>query len=487
MPTAAGNSDPGPAHRRDWLRPALLIVAAVTLWRVAGLAVAQTDLFVDESQYWLWGRSLDWGYYSKPPLIAWVIRAFTWAGGDSPFVIRLPGPLFHAATALILGVAAERWGMRAAFWTAVSYVTVPFAAVGSALISTDTIMAPFYALAVLYWLRLTETRRARHALLAGAAAGTGFLAKYAAVYFLGGAALAALLPALRIGWRNAALIAAAFLAVAMPNLAWNAANGFATVGHTMDNVGWIREEPSLVRLDPAGALRFLLSQLAVFGPVLFGGLVAAAVHPRDDRIRALALASIPIVLLVTAQALLSRAYANWAVAAYFAGSIAAVAVLVRRPALLRASLAVNLALTLALPVATAVAPSFEVGGKPVLSRYLGRADLSRQIIGQAGFQGAKIVVASDRDVLADLFYTGRDSGLAFRALPTGRPPRNYYEQTYTLGPGDSGLVLAVLARPPACAGGVRPPLARLDVANGAYAGKPLAVYLVGVNCLLPDA
>jgi hypothetical protein len=33
-----------------------------------------TDLFVDEAQYWFGRRNIDFGYYSKPPMIAWVIR-----------------------------------------------------------------------------------------------------------------------------------------------------------------------------------------------------------------------------------------------------------------------------------------------------------------------------------------------------------------------------------------------------------------------------
>ena len=32
------------------------------------------DLAPDEAHYWDWSRNLDWGYYSKGPLIAWLIR-----------------------------------------------------------------------------------------------------------------------------------------------------------------------------------------------------------------------------------------------------------------------------------------------------------------------------------------------------------------------------------------------------------------------------
>ena len=78
-------------------------------------------------------------------MIAWVIRLFTeLAQSDAAFWVRLPAPLFHMITALILGVLAKYlFGARTSFWVMVSYITVPAVGLGSWVISTDTIMAPF--------------------------------------------------------------------------------------------------------------------------------------------------------------------------------------------------------------------------------------------------------------------------------------------------------------------------------------------------------
>jgi hypothetical protein len=46
------------------------IAAAIVLYHVAVLAHLDLDLDVDEAYYWGWAQALDWGYYSKPPLIA---------------------------------------------------------------------------------------------------------------------------------------------------------------------------------------------------------------------------------------------------------------------------------------------------------------------------------------------------------------------------------------------------------------------------------
>jgi len=56
-------------------RTGLFIILAVTLWRIVTLHFDTTDFFVDEAQYWFWSQNLDFGYYSKPPMIAWFIRA----------------------------------------------------------------------------------------------------------------------------------------------------------------------------------------------------------------------------------------------------------------------------------------------------------------------------------------------------------------------------------------------------------------------------
>lgn len=472
-------------ERAIWPGRAAWIVAAITLARVAALRFNRTDLFVDESQYWLWGRNLDLGYYSKPPLIAWVIRAVTGvAGSDAAFWVRLPGAVFHGATALILGALAARlFTARTGFWVAVTYVTLPFAALGSLLISTDTIMAPFFAAALLCHVRTVESDRAGWAALAGIAIGLAFLAKYAAIYFLVGAALAALfVPWARISVRNALILAAGFALTVAPNVAWNLANDLTTVAHTMDNVGWVRGESWLAGLNPAGLAEFFFSQFAVFGPVLFAALLAGYLRPGSARMRALVFLSLPALVVVCAQALLDKAYANWAVASYFAGTLIVVPLLLdRAPRALWLSLAINGAVAVLLPLLTIIAPAPVRDGTPLLGRYLGRADLSREIIATAREAGTPTIVARDRDILADLFHTGRAAGLAFHApRPEGRA-QSYYEQTYPL-PENAGQVLLIADHAPDCGGGPVSPVRRFDTASGAYAGRDFAAYLVPAEC-----
>ncbi|GAA0298122.1 ArnT family glycosyltransferase [Rhodovulum strictum] len=479
MQTAA-TSEP-----RGWLIPAAAAVLAVTAARVALLWFNRMDLFVDEAQYWLWGRELALGYYSKPPMVGWVIRAATeLAGSDAPFWVRLPAPLFHGVTALILGwIAAGLWGARAAFWVALGYVTLPMVAVGSILISTDTIMFPFLALALGGWLRLLRGGGRVWAAVAGIALGLAFLSKYAAIYYLISALLAALIfrsarPALRDGLTALGLFA---LTIA-PNVVWNLMNGLTTVQHTLDNADWVRDPGTRAELNLAGLAEFLASQFAVFGPVLFGALIWLCLRGgAGDRGRQMMLVfALPPLVIVSGQALLSGAYANWAAAAYLAGSLAVLPWLSPRWRL--ASFAVNGTLALALPVLGVFADKAATGGQPLLQRYLGRDEMTAEIVDTAREAGLDIIVAANRDILADLFYSARDSGLVFHAVPPeGRAP-HHYALKHPLPPDLTGEVLfATLGAAPACIADT-PPLRVILPEQGAWRGRPVSLFAVPAEC-----
>src|SRR5437660_8913207 len=83
------------------LTAALLIVAAAVL-RLLYLAFdCPLDLAPDEAHYWDWSRHLDWSYYSKGPLVAWLIRLSCslfgpWSvelTGSEMLAVRLPAVL----------------------------------------------------------------------------------------------------------------------------------------------------------------------------------------------------------------------------------------------------------------------------------------------------------------------------------------------------------------------------------------------------------
>jgi 4-amino-4-deoxy-L-arabinose transferase-like glycosyltransferase len=479
-----------PPDARSEARALLLGIAGillVTLWRVALLPFDSADLFVDDAQYWFWGQELAWGYYSKPPLIGWILRASTEIGSDAPFWIRLPLPLIHAATASVLALLGWRLhGGRIGGLTGFAFATLPAVALGSLLVSTDTPMLFCFALALLAQVHLMRRRSLGWALVLGAAVGVGLLAKYAMIYFALSAILAAiLLPTARIAWRDTAIASVVALTLVAPNLAWNASHQFATLQHTAYNADW--QGP---RIDLAGFAEFVAGQFAVSGPVLFAAyLVGVAQVGRDPTRRWLVLMSLPIFVVVSLQALGAGANANWAATAHLAALVLALGLLVGHPRWLALGLAINLAVTVALPVAAIYADRWRIGpGNLVLARYVGQGDLSRRAGEVAKAEALDTVVSGDRQILADLFYTLRDSGLRIYSEPVSGFPPHHYAQKHPLPPGPGEvLYISRSADGPVCrTSGLAPEQVASWRPELGFMTQEIRAFRVSRRCWFPD-
>lgn len=428
---------------KSWFAQLLIWLAALTAIRIAGNVAANTDLFFDEAQYWFWSQELAFGYFSKPPLIGWLIRGVTGICGSGEACIRAPSAIFHAGTAiLVFAIARSLYDSRTGFWAGLSYATLPGVSLSSSLISTDAPLLFFVALALFSLVMLRESTGWRWSIVLGLAIGFGFLAKYAMVYFLMCLAITLMLVK---PWRSLlsdirlyAALAIGFTILA-PNIIWNIQNGFATLSHTADNANW---GGSLVR--PVKALEFVGGQFGVFGPILFTVLLIYGVrwllNPSQreeggDNARLLLAFSAPVLLLMTLQALLSRAHANWAAFAYIAATVLVTAVLVHggRRRLLRLSLAIHLAAAMIIPMGGILAGNVTLPyGADPYSRILGWRDLAERV-GAEGERGGYKAIATDRRALAaELLYYLRDSGIPVVSLRGDGPPGDHFEMTRPL-------------------------------------------------------
>ncbi|MDE0856041.1 MAG: glycosyltransferase family 39 protein, partial [Nevskia sp.] len=152
---AANSSSTPPAWTEKhglWLLLALLL--ALTAYRGLSLYFDGLDLYVDEAQYWTWAQQLDWGYYSKPPVIAALIALTTSACGDSAFCVKSGALLLYPFITLLIWATARRlFGGRVAFWSATAFVLLPGVSLSSLIISTDVPFFLFWALALYAYLR----------------------------------------------------------------------------------------------------------------------------------------------------------------------------------------------------------------------------------------------------------------------------------------------------------------------------------------------
>jgi Dolichyl-phosphate-mannose-protein mannosyltransferase len=421
------------------LRLALWIVIAVTAVRVLVLILTPLQLYPDEAQYWWWAQTPDWGYFSKPPMIAWIIRLTTLQFGNSEWAIRLASPLLHGATAmLVFGIARLVFNVRTGFWSALAYLTTPGISYSSGLISTDVPLLFFWAVALYAFLRAQGDPSWRWAILCGVAVGLGFETKYAMAYFFLGAAIAAVLsPDVRrlvLSWRGLAILAIG-LALLAPNIAWNAAHGFPTVAHTGHNADW-----NHARFNPLNILSFLGGQFGVFGPILMAALLLALWRlartrplPAGDVV--LAAFSVPVIVLITAQSFISEANANWAAVAYVGATPLAVAALLGlwRGRALWASFAIAGVALLGL-WAIQIDPGFadRIGQGNAFKRLEGWRDLGRAVMEQSMRAPYVAVVAANRSTMAELLYYARPQFTAMRMWDRDLHDDDHFQMTMRL-------------------------------------------------------
>ncbi|WP_337270573.1 ArnT family glycosyltransferase [Oryzifoliimicrobium ureilyticus] len=465
----------------------LFIILALTVFRVACLFFDRTNLFVDEAQYWLWSQHLDFGYYSKPPMIAWVLWLSTsLSGSNDIFWLRLPGPILHAATAILLMRASQSFvSSRNQGWVGVTYITLPGVAFSSVFFSTDVVLLFFVALALFAYLRLTLRPSLGGAVGFGAAVGLAFLSKYALLFLLpGGATAPYLIPRARIAIRDFLVAVVTAALTVSPNLIWNALHSNATIRHTQNIAHW-----GDFKIRVADGLTFFAAQFAVVGPLVFVALLWALVRlmrnksQEDEKL--LLLLSVPVVFLITLQALLGGAYANWAVTAYVAGTILAVIVFERLwPQGLRISFGINGAICLVFPFLTIFPQSLTLpNGRQIMQRYLGRAEISHHVAYLARQTGLNVIVTDSRDLNADFFYTLRSEPFRFYAPRPKAFPENYYEQEFPLPASVANEVLFVTTRPFACQADKASLVETWSPANGAYRGKAIYAYRASPSCL----
>lgn len=315
--------------RKDSIQLAV-ILALVTGWRLWALWSQGFGLHGDEAQYWVWAKNLDFGYYSKPPMVAWAIALTTSLCGDGEFCVRAGAPLaFGIAAFFVFLAAAEISSRRVAAACAVAFITAPGVALSSMMITTDTMLVMFSAMTVYFFIKAAHGGRWRWWLAAGLAAGCGMMSKYN---------FAAYLPSvfLYLAWQRRDLLASPRLyaalgvafAVFLPNLWWNFDNGFVSFLHMAENA-----ETKKGFFNPKELAEFFFAQFAVLGPVFFAALLAKLWNMRGKAEEGEALLAsffAPLFGCLLALSLITHAKPHWASPVYVPGMILAVAFLYQK-------------------------------------------------------------------------------------------------------------------------------------------------------------
>jgi 4-amino-4-deoxy-L-arabinose transferase-like glycosyltransferase len=332
-PSARGDRSVHADPERLWTRRLGWLLAGLFAARIAYLAVVPLELCPDEAYYWDWSRQLDWGYYSKPPMIAWLIRLATTLGGTSEWAIRLPAAVLGTlGLYAVFALARAQYGARVGFWSTVAVAATPGMTALNVLMTID---APFlFAWAFALWcvwelfgssgaeptrVEPARSRREEGSWLLAAVLCTGF-------GLLSKQTMLAIFP-LTLLWlasdaegrrhlRRATvwLWMMGSLCCVLPVVWWNARHDWVTVWHTREHF-----QPRAVSIGEKllQGVEFVGSQFGVVSPLSCGlmvwlGAAAVCAWPRiDRRLRFLACFS-PVPLLgVLGLSFVQKVQPNW--------------------------------------------------------------------------------------------------------------------------------------------------------------------------------
>jgi 4-amino-4-deoxy-L-arabinose transferase-like glycosyltransferase len=274
----------------------------------------------DEAYYWDWGRQLSWGYFSKPPLIAWLMALAGWFADHSDAGIRLMAVVLGSGSLLFTyALARQFWGNKVGFWTAVLVVAAPGNAALNLILTIDAPLVFFWSGALFSFYQLVhgERRRWFWAVMTTLLLGLGLLSKQMMLAFYGmGILYLATTPGLRSHLRRKDIwitwiVSLLFM---VPTLVWNATNQWITVSHTQHHF----EGKSLDLLAILARIgEFFGSQLGVLSPVtaiaLFLVLYRAGTRFRalDSRARYLLCMGLPGLLSVVLLLFRQSINPNW--------------------------------------------------------------------------------------------------------------------------------------------------------------------------------
>jgi len=311
----------------------LLSTAATILyvWCACPLGLAP-----DEAHYWDWSRHLDWSYYSKGPLVSWLIRASceffgplsVELTGSLAAAVRLPAALCHGATLAAWYALAAGIFRSAPFGLAVVVLAalLPVVRIGAVLMTIDPPFLACWSWALVCVRRALDGERLGWWIGAACATALGVLAKYTMMLFPAAVVGYLLVDRRREFGRSGVWILLLGAAVGwLPILAWNASHDWVSLRHVVGQVGG--GGGGIRWLGPA---QFLGSQAGMmFGLWLIAFLAAGwrfrPSREADPGVRLLWWCTVPVWSVFALASLVKSGQTNWPAPAYVGGLVIATA------------------------------------------------------------------------------------------------------------------------------------------------------------------
>jgi 4-amino-4-deoxy-L-arabinose transferase-like glycosyltransferase len=325
------NPQPNPDQEAKWDRLFWLMLVCVVVARAlyALAFCAEFDLAGDEAYYWDWGRRPDWGYYSKPPMIGWLMGLVGFVSGNAEWGIRL-APLVLGTVSLIFTQRLTRmmFGSKTAFIVAALMLCTPGNAGLNLLFTIDSPLVLAWSAALwIFWRCIEKPDSWGRWMLLGFVLGFGSLSKQMMLIFpLLMVIYIVVSPADRRAIGNPRMWLSILMGFAalIPVLVWQRQHGWITLTHMKEHFD--RAEPTWVN-HLGWFFQFPLTQAALYSPITWGALLTVLVMAArswkrgDRRTWFLFVFSGPALLAFHLLAARQDVHANWPAVFYVSAFI----------------------------------------------------------------------------------------------------------------------------------------------------------------------
>ena len=420
----------------------LLLILLILIFRIFSIFVSPLEISADEAQYWLWSQKFEFGYFSKPPMIAWLISISNFIFGDSISYIRLFSPIINFFTGVILFILFKEIFNKENYNSLIViliWLTMPIVGVGSFLISTDTPLLFFWSLSLLFIYYSIKNNRLSFWLMAGLFSGLAVLSKYAGLFLLLGVILYNLFnKSKRHSLLNFGAYIIGLIITSCPSIIWNINNNFYTIRHLSDNA--VIDSP---KYSLNGAIQFLFDQIFVIGPIMFLVFILS-IFSLNKKISWLIWFIFPVFILMTIQGFFSEANANWAASALPGICIFCSFLLQKKKFFSISSISINIIFSITLIMVSIFGNITQFGPKSdPLRKLKGWQDLSEIIIDKSEKYKVNHFVVNRRGIAAPLIYYLRDSNIQIRLIPIESHPKNHYELNYSLKKNEAKKIILI--------------------------------------------
>jgi undecaprenyl-diphosphatase len=330
----------------------------ISVFRIYYILHGPLDLSPDEAHYWEWSRRLDLSYYSKGPMIAYLVYIGTSIFGDTIFGIRIMAVIVSALSSIYMFRLVNHMypqqtgsnGQLVALSSALLLQVIPLFAPFGVIFTIDSPFVFLWVLSLyLFWKAINRDalsvmgneskRNTHHAsrithydpwLFLGISIGLGLLTKYTMAFFYLCAFLFLLFSEKRYLLKSSKPYTALLISLLVfsPVIIWNFQHDWVTIRHTAGQAHF--SEGLTISLK--NFIEFLGSQIGIITPIIFGMMlyslfkIGSRVNSQgpEELLRPgfLLYFSIPVIGFFLLKSIQGKVQPNWAMTGYITGIIA---------------------------------------------------------------------------------------------------------------------------------------------------------------------